>query len=117
MDVAEQQEDMRQWNAIRQKTREEGAAALQRLMVVAQHDSGQCRHIAGFLLGLYNSRRFKFELTDFRAIDKNLFDDCLCVLMMDRQPKQNVDMYFENGDIVFEQLAERWDFNEKKQRQ
>ena len=57
-----------------------GVAALQRLFTVANRDSGQCRYIARFLLGLYNGMRFPFDLTDLRAIDDDLFEDCMHVL-------------------------------------
>jgi hypothetical protein len=86
----------------------EGKAALERLFKVAQGDSGQCRHIAKFLLGLYNGGRFPFDLTDLRCIDTELFDDCVALLKMDAQPRQEVHRYFENGGKRFEQLAKDW---------
>lgn len=87
---------------------QQGQAALKRLMVVAEGHSGQCRFIARFLLGLYNGDRFPFDLTDLRCIDQDLFDDCMMVLVMDSQPKQEVHLYFENGGARFEALAEQW---------
>ena len=86
----------------------EGEAALRRLFNVAQGDSGQCRYIARFLLGLYNGQRFPFDLTDLRAIDAELFDDCVALLKMDSQPRQEVHCYFEDGGRKFEQLAKEW---------
>jgi hypothetical protein len=98
--------------AVRQSLRpdieEAGEEALRRLFAVAQGDSGQCRFIARFLLGLYNGQRFPFDLTVLRAIDVELFDDCIAVLKMDAMPKQEVHRYFENGGERFEQLAKRW---------
>ncbi|OUM00112.1 DUF7673 family protein [Variovorax sp. JS1663] len=106
-----------------------GAAALQRLFAVANRDSGQCRYIARFLLGLYNGQRFPFDFTDLRAIDGDLFEDCVTVLRMDAQvSRQEVHKYFDDdkkfealskelgiGDIIdeggsklFEGLARRW---------
>ncbi len=86
-----------------------GVAALRRLYLVACRDSGQCRYIARFLLGLYNGSRFPFDLTDLRAIDTELFDDCMAVLNMDaRITRQEVHTYFEDGGAKFEQLAKRW---------
>ena len=73
-----------------------GVAALRRLYLVACRDSGQCRYIARFLLGLYNGMRFPFDLTDLRAIDAELFDDCMAVLNMDaRLTRQEVHTYFD----------------------
>lgn len=87
----------------------EGFEALQRLYVVATQDSGQCRYIARFLLGLYNGRRFPFDLTDLRAIDRGLFEDCMAVLRMDAQvTRKEVHQYFTEGGKRFEQLAKDW---------
>lgn len=90
------------------KIRADGVEALTRLLHIAQGDSGQCRHVAAFLLGLYNGDRFKFDLTDFRCLDYELFDDCMTVLRMDFQPAQEVHCYFENGGRIWEQLAKDW---------
>lgn len=88
--------------------RRDGIEALVRLVNIARGDSGQCRHIAVFLLSLYNGDRFKCDLTNFRCIDKSIFDDCMAVLKMDRTPTQEVHMYFENGGEIWEQLARDW---------
>lgn len=95
--------------AERPRLEAEGFEALQRLYVVATQDSGQCRYIARFLLGLYNGRRFPFDLTDLRAIDGGLFDDCMAVLRMDAQvTRKEVHQYFTDGGKRFEQLAKDW---------
>lgn len=86
----------------------EGEAALRRLFTVAQGDSGQCRYVAHFLLGVYNGPRFPFDLTDFRALDRELFADCMTLLRMDYAPEREVHTYFENGSAKFEQLAKNW---------
>lgn len=90
------------------KIRADGELALRRLFVVANGHSGQCRKIAAFLLGLYHGGRFRFDLTDLRSIDAELFDDCMLVLKMDSQPLREVHQYFENGGALFEELAARW---------
>ena len=86
----------------------EGEAALRRLLPIAQGHSGQCRHVAAFLLGLYNGIRFKFDLTDLRCIDRAIFKDCIAVLQMDAEGHREVHTYFPNGNEQFEQLAEQW---------
>lgn len=86
----------------------EGLEALRRLLPIARSDTGQSRIIAHFLLGLYNGFRFKFDLTDFRGLDRALFEDCLAVLRMDFQPAQEVHLYFENGGAIWEQMAKDW---------
>uniref|UniRef100_UPI0039F6D996 DUF7673 family protein n=1 Tax=Sulfuriferula sp. GW6 TaxID=3345112 RepID=UPI0039F6D996 len=101
---AEREREARERPAIRAA----GLEALKRLVELAQGDSGQCRYVASFLLSLYNGNRFKFDLTDFRAIDKAIFDDCMAVLKMDRAPEKEVHCYFENGGALWEQMAKDW---------
>ena len=92
--------------------RKEGEAALRRLLPIAQGHSGQCRHVAAFLLGLYNGRRFPFDLTDLRCLDRAVFDDCMTVLRMDYAPAREVHTFFDNGGDeghkIWEGLAKDW---------
>lgn len=93
-----------------QNIESEGFEALQRLYEVALDSAGQSRIVATFLLGLYNSARFPFELTELRALDDGLFEDCMLVLRMDaRLTRQEVHQYFEEGGRKFEGLATRWE--------
>lgn len=93
-------------HAERATVEKNGREALGRLIVVAQRDTGQSRKVAAFLLGCYNGARFPFDLTDFRCLDYSLFEDCMAVLRMDYQPRQEVHCYFEGGGSRFEQMAE-----------
>ncbi len=78
-------------------------------MRVAQKESGQCGYIARFLLALYNSYRFPFDLTSLRMIDDDLFEDCMIVLRMDaRHTKREVHEHFEDGGRLWESLAVDW---------
>ena len=104
-------ESLRRALALQAEQREHRAAgveALRRLLVVAQRDTGQSGVIAQFLLSLYNGYRFKFDLTEFRRLDHDLFEDCMAVLRMDFQPAQEVHCYFQNGGEIWEQLARDW---------
>lgn len=92
----------------KQTDREQGLISLRHLFRVAHDHSGQCRYVARFLLGLYNGTRFPFDLTDFRCIDRELFEHCMVVLRMDRQPQQEVHTYFDGGGHKMEGLALRW---------
>lgn len=94
------------------KIRADGVDALTRLLKVARGHSGQCRYIASFLLGLYNGRRFPFDLTDLRCLDYELFDDCMTVLRMDYKPAMEVHCYFKNGSAIWEQLAKDWNIHD-----
>jgi hypothetical protein len=85
-----------------------GIDALHRLMKIAQGNSGQCRHVANFLLSCYNGGRFKMDLSDLRCLDLDIFQDCMTVLAMDYQPMREVHNYFESGNELFESLATKW---------
>ena len=85
-----------------------GVQALVRLLAIARGHSGQCRIVAEFLLSLYNGNRFKFDLTDFRCLDREIFDDCLAVLKLDYHPAREVHAYFKDGGKIWEKLANDW---------
>ena len=87
----------------------EAQEPLKRLIKVAEGDTGQSVRIARFLLGLYNGPAFPFDLTDLRALDRSLKNDCLAVLAMDSKVCElEVHHYIEDGKARFEVLAERF---------
>ena len=107
----EWQRELRE-NTVRQDAAHRaGIPALQRLFEIANGNSGQCRKVAAFLLGLYNGQRFPFDMTDFRAVDQAIFDDMMLVLRMDRHLKQEVHNYFPQGGQAFEGLANDWNLH------
>ena len=95
------------------KTREEGLCALKRLLPIAQGYGGQARIVTAFLLGLYNGRRFPFDLTDFRSLDYRIFCDCLLLLRMDYQPQREIHEHIKNGGQLLEKLAEDWNIPDR----
>jgi hypothetical protein len=84
-------------------------AAVARLWEHANGASGQCRHTAAFLLGLYDGFRFPFDLTNFRRLDADLFADCLLVLTMNYAPDKEVHRVLGVDGKKFELLAQCWD--------
>jgi hypothetical protein len=86
----------------------EGEAALRRLFDVAQGDTGQSGVVARFLLSCYNGECFPFDLTEFRSLDFELFDDCIAVLKMDASPQREVHTYFPEGGEKFQKLRRVW---------
>ena len=82
--------------------------ALRHLWVIANGHSGQCRIVARFLLGLYNGTRFPFDMTDFRCLDSELFEECLTVLRMDNTPAAEVHVLLGVPGQAFEKLADDW---------
>jgi len=93
---------------------EDGVSALLRLVTVAQGDSGQCRYVRRFLLGLYNGAEWPFNLNSLRAIDSNLQDDALRVLQMDMTPHREVHEYIKDGDALFREWW-HWERNNEKE--
>lgn len=91
-------------------TQEQEAAALRLYTLASRHDNGQARYVGKFLVGLYNGQRFPFDLTDFRCLDTSLFMDCLHVLIMDHQPKQEIHMLISrllDHPVDFEMFARK----------
>lgn len=78
-----------------------GIPALERLVRVAQGGSGQCHHVRRFLLGLYNSYAWPFELNRLRALDAELQADALAVLRMDLTPRKEIHLFLEDGEKLF----------------
>lgn len=85
-----------------------GKAALQRLFECAHGFSGQPRKVACFLLSLYDSSRFSFDLNVLRALDKPLIQDCLAVLYMNSVRQTNIKVDIDGGEEALERLAARW---------
>jgi len=88
--------------------RNAGEEALRELLPVALNDTGQSEVVAKFLLGIYNGKRFPFDLTEFRRLDRELFEKCQNVMAMDFQPEREAHEYFEDGGSIFESMAENW---------
>lgn len=97
-----------------QDVKESGKAALFRLYEFAQGDTGQCRTIVWFLVGLYNGSAYPFDLTELRGIDDALFEDCMAVLRMDaRHCVQEVHEYFEDGNRKWKQMISEWHLKDR----
>lgn len=98
----------------RQNVMKEGKAALFRLFDFAQGDTGQCRTIVRFLVGLYNGDAYPFDLTGLRAIDDALFEDCMAVLRMDaRHCVHEVQNYFDNGESRWQKMISDWHLKDR----
>ena len=97
--------------------REQGATSLSHLYNIAQGSSGQCRFIARFIAGLYNGTRFPFDLTDFRGLDRELFEHCLAVLRLDYQPVKEAHRYFDDGQSKWERMVKDWDIKDRSERE
>lgn len=107
--------EMEEQAALRPAIQVAGVAALKRLLAIAFGNTGQGRVLARFLLGCYNGARFPFDLTDFRVLDHDLFQDCMAVLAMDSTPEQEIHCYVPAGGQMFEDLARVWQFPDQQE--
>ena len=85
-----------------------GIPALHRLIKVARRDTGQSQVCGRFLLAIYNSRAFPFNLTDLRRLDRSLWEDCISVLRLDQHPKEEVHFSIADGPAIWEELKGAW---------
>jgi hypothetical protein len=59
----------------------EEQGAIERLLQIAQRDTGQSRRVADFLLGWYNAAEYGgWDPTDLWAVDRAIADDMMTVL-------------------------------------
>jgi hypothetical protein len=85
-----------------------GTKSLQRLIPVSCEYSGQCRYVAGFLVGCYDGARYPFDLTDLRSVDHELFLDCLAVIRLLYETRDGIQANVPDGDEVFGRLIAQW---------
>ena len=86
---------------------EPGVAALQRLLAIAQSDTGQSRRVANFLLAWWNASACGgFDLTELWAVEGAICDDMLAVLGLIARHREFPTAYELGAD--FERLVARW---------
>ncbi len=84
-----------------------GVPALQRLVKVAQRNSGQSHLVRLFLLSVYNGYDYPFCMRNLRGLDYEIHDDCLAVLRMDHAPECEIHERIANGDQIFREFVEQ----------
>ncbi|MGY6278308.1 DUF7673 family protein [Methylomonas sp. MgM2] len=90
----------------RQAVTEAGLPALERLVNIANNDTGQADTVRRFLLSLYNGYAFPLNPSTLRGLDKALFDDALAVLKLDaRAAVKEIHQYVYKGGELFERWA------------
>lgn len=95
----------------RERNEDRALPALARLLTVVTENpgTGQARRVERFLLGLYCGSDFPFDLTDLRALDWNIKEDCLRVLAMDVDgPRVEIHKRLPRAAIIAEWAAEAW---------
>lgn len=85
-----------------------GLPALFRLVEVARRDTGQSRICGRFLLALYNSNAFPFNLSDLRSLERTIWEDCIAVLGLDQRPRKEIHLLIKDGPAIWEELKSTW---------
>ena len=85
----------------------EPRAALERLIRIAQGDSGQCRLVANFLLAWWNAREYGgFDLTELWAVDTAIATDMLTMFAQLRACRSYPDSLGYGPQ--FQVIVDRW---------
>lgn len=82
------------------------AQALNRVLAMAQKDTGGGRVCRDFLLSLYNGNAYPFNMNKLRNLDSGLFNACIAIMQIDCRPfpPKEIHEYWANGDQIFQQL-------------
>ncbi|MCB8882954.1 hypothetical protein ACELLULO517_22090 [Acidisoma cellulosilytica] len=82
-------------------------AALNRLIAIAQSDTGQARRVADFLLAWWNADDCgRFDFRDLWMVDRTIADDILSVLSLIALRQSYPDAY--GLGEAFERLVKDW---------
>ena len=86
---------------------EKETASLERLIQIAQCDTGQSRIVANFLLAWWNAASCGgFDLTDLWAVDASIAEDMLAVIILvSRQRRYPDDLGYGKQ---FESIVHAW---------
>ncbi|MFM0671560.1 DUF7673 family protein [Paraburkholderia sediminicola] len=98
---------------IRVDDRDRRLDSLLQLVDVAEGDTEQAETVAEFLACLYNGTDYRFDLTALRALDDDIFDQCLAVLRLDHRPTVEVHGYFPGGEQRWQQIITRWNLDKR----
>lgn len=84
-----------------------GVKAILPLVKVALGNTGQSQYVRRFLLGLFNSRSWPFDLLSLRCLDSDLQKACISLLTLNVLDKSR-DMrdYFADGTAMYHQLMD-----------
>jgi hypothetical protein len=83
--------------------------AIERLLAVAQRDTGQSRRVANFLLAWWNAQECGgFDFADMWAVDLNLAQDMVTVFTLLSNFQHYPDSQVFGYGKQFERLAKTW---------
>lgn len=89
--------------------RQAGMDALNRLIAIAQHDTGQSKRVADFLLAWWNAASCGgFDLTDLWSVDDEIGDDMILVIGFIRRLRAYPDALARPIHDAFKGLVALW---------
>ncbi|ENX24866.1 hypothetical protein F892_00016 [Acinetobacter vivianii] len=88
----------------------QGIKAIEQLFAIAEGKTEQSFVVRKFLLGCFDSQKFKFDLTEFRKLDSSVFQACVSVLEIERLESNLVDEYLDSPE--YQALAKKWELLE-----
>lgn len=84
------------------KLEQVGPAALERLVEVANRDTGQSRHCRHILLAVYNGDEWPLALNRLRCLDRDLQRDALTVIEWSAYASRELHEYLDDGDRLMQ---------------
>lgn len=102
--------------AAREAKLQDGPRSLAALLNTALRHVGTSggRVCAQLLANLYNGDRVKFDLTDLKRLDQELFEHAMNAIRLCVETMTEPHAYFENGGDLFERLIADWGLEKKR---
>ena len=89
-------------------TKQDYAAAIIKLVPLAQGDTGGSRVAAQVLLSAYNGNDFQLDIVDLCRLDSGHYQAALAVIRGRVELREEPQNFVENGDEVFRDLWQQW---------
>lgn len=90
-------------------TKQDYAAAIVKLVSLAQGDTGGSRVAAQVLLSAYNGADFQLDIVDLCNLDRVYYQAALAVIRGRVELREEPQNFVKNGDEVFRDLWHRWE--------
>jgi hypothetical protein len=74
------------------------------------------RVCATLLASLYNGDRVKFDVSDLRRLDEDLFEHAINTMRLCYELNAEPHTFFTEGGRLFEEMIERWGLEKKRRR-
>jgi len=74
------------------------------------------RVCATLLASLYNGERVKFDVSDLRRLDQDLFEHAMNTIRLCYETNREPHTFFVEGGRLFEEMIERWGLEKKRRR-